>query len=49
MAGMIHPLLAALLMPLSSLTVVTSSHRSRTFRAEAAPARPTGAEGEETA
>jgi Cu2+-exporting ATPase len=30
-AGHINPLLAALLMPLSSITVVTSSFRSRTF------------------
>ncbi len=30
-AGMIHPLAAALLMPLSSITVVTSSYKSRTF------------------
>lgn len=32
-AGAISPLLAAILMPLSSLTVVTSSYRSRTFGA----------------
>ena len=31
MMGWIHPLLAAALMPLSSLTVVTLSYRSRTF------------------
>ena len=31
-AGYINPLVAALLMPLSSVTVVTSSFRSRTFR-----------------
>jgi len=30
-AGMIDPLIAAILMPVSSLTVVTSSYRSRTF------------------
>lgn len=30
-AGLIHPLTAAILMPLSSLTVVTLSYRSRTF------------------
>jgi Cu2+-exporting ATPase len=35
-AGHINPLLAALLMPLSSITVVTSSFRSRTFQAGAA-------------
>lgn len=33
-AGWIHPLLAAVLMPLSSITVVTVSFRSRTFDAE---------------
>ena len=32
MAGAIGPLLAAVLMPLSSLTVVTSSYRARIFR-----------------
>jgi Cu2+-exporting ATPase len=32
MAGVINPLVAAVLMPLSSLTVVTLSFRSRTFR-----------------
>ncbi|GAB4370292.1 MAG: heavy metal translocating P-type ATPase metal-binding domain-containing protein [Acidobacteriota bacterium] len=32
MAGYIHPLLAALLMPASSLTVIVSSYRARTFR-----------------
>jgi Cu2+-exporting ATPase len=31
-AGLINPLVAALLMPLSSVTVVTSSFRARTFR-----------------
>jgi Cu2+-exporting ATPase len=31
MAGLINPLIAAVLMPLSSLTVVTLSYRSRTF------------------
>ena len=31
MAGLINPLLAAVLMPFSSLTVVTLSYRSRTF------------------
>ena len=29
--GLLHPLVGALLMPLSSLTVVTSSYRARTF------------------
>jgi Cu2+-exporting ATPase len=32
MAGLIGPLVAALLMPLSSIAVVTSSYRARTFR-----------------
>ena len=31
-AGVIHPLIAALLMPLSSLTVLANSLRSRAFR-----------------
>jgi Cu2+-exporting ATPase len=31
MAGLISPLLAAILMPASSLTVITSSYRARTF------------------
>jgi Cu2+-exporting ATPase len=31
MAGLISPLLAAILMPLSSLTVVSSALRARTF------------------
>jgi Cu2+-exporting ATPase len=31
-AGVIHPLIAALLMPVSSLTVLASSLRSRAFR-----------------
>lgn len=31
MAGLINPLVAAILMPLSSLTVVASSYKSRTF------------------
>jgi cation transport ATPase len=31
MAGMLSPLVAAILMPLSSLTVVVASWRSRTF------------------
>jgi len=34
-AGIIHPLIAALLMPLSSLSVLASSLRSRAFRKEA--------------
>ncbi|MEO8840402.1 MAG: heavy metal translocating P-type ATPase [Kofleriaceae bacterium] len=34
-AGVIHPLLAAVLMPASSLTVLASSLRSRAFRTEA--------------
>lgn len=33
-AGVIHPLIAALLMPASSLTVLASSLRSRAFRQE---------------
>jgi Cu2+-exporting ATPase len=36
MAGVIGPLLAAVLMPLSSLTVVTLAYRSRTFEGGAA-------------
>ncbi len=31
MTGLMHPLLAAILMPLSSITVVVSSYRARTF------------------
>jgi Cu2+-exporting ATPase len=31
MAGLMHPLVAAILMPASSITVVVSSYRSRTF------------------
>ncbi len=31
MAGLMHPLLAAVLMPLSSITVVISSYRAKTF------------------
>ena len=31
MAGLLHPVAAAILMPLSSLTVVSSSYRSRPF------------------
>ena len=33
-AGVIHPLIAALLMPASSLTVLASSLRSRAFRGD---------------
>jgi cation transport ATPase len=29
--GLMHPLVAAVLMPLSSITVVLSSYRARTF------------------
>ena len=36
MAGQISPLLAAVLMPLSSITVVATALRSRTFTASAA-------------
>jgi Cu2+-exporting ATPase len=32
MAGLINPLAAAILMPLSSLTVIASSYRARSFR-----------------
>jgi P-type Cu2+ transporter len=35
MTGVLSPLIAAILMPLSSLTVVTSSLRARTFTAPA--------------
>jgi len=31
MAGLMHPLIAAILMPLSSITVVVSSYRAKTF------------------
>jgi Cu2+-exporting ATPase len=31
MAGLLNPLVAALLMPASSLTVIVSSYRARTF------------------
>jgi len=44
-AGLVHPLLAALLMPLSSLTVVTSSYRGRTFAPPAEAAQAVGPEG----
>ncbi|MBI5627315.1 MAG: cadmium-translocating P-type ATPase, partial [Candidatus Rokubacteria bacterium] len=40
MSGLLHPLVAAILMPLSSLTVVSSSFRSRTFAAPAEPTKP---------
>jgi cation transport ATPase len=47
--GLIHPLIAAAVMPLSSLTVLASSLRSRAFRDSipravhsAAPAEPSG-------
>jgi Cu2+-exporting ATPase len=33
-AGLMHPLVAAILMPLSSITVVVSSYRAKTFVAE---------------
>jgi Cu2+-exporting ATPase len=36
MAGLLNPLVAAVLMPASSLTVIMSSYRARTFRAPAA-------------
>jgi P-type Cu2+ transporter len=40
MTGVLNPLVAAILMPLSSLTVILSSYRARTFaRADAAEAR----------
>ena len=35
MTGVLNPLLAAILMPLSSLTVILSSYRARTFTAPA--------------
>ena len=31
MLGLMHPLVAAILMPASSITVVVSSYRARTF------------------
>jgi cation transport ATPase len=31
MGGMLNPLIAAILMPLSSITVIVSSYRARTF------------------
>lgn len=43
MAGILSPLVAAILMPLSSLTVVLASWRSTTFRAAGAPATARGA------
>ncbi len=39
MAGLINPLVAAVLMPLSSLTVIVNSYRSRTFAPKAKPER----------
>jgi P-type Cu2+ transporter len=38
-SGLIHPLIAALVMPLSSLTVLASSLRSRAFRRSSSAAR----------
>jgi Cu2+-exporting ATPase len=35
MSGLLNPLVAAVLMPASSLTVIVSSYRARTFRAAA--------------
>jgi len=40
MAGLLSPLVAAILMPLSSLTVIVSSYRSRMFTGPAAEAMP---------
>jgi len=37
MAGRLDPIAAAILMPLSSVTVILSSYRARTFRARATP------------
>lgn len=37
MAGLINPIAAAVLMPLSSLTVIVNSYRSPTFRKESRP------------
>jgi cation transport ATPase len=49
MTGVLNPLLAAILMPLSSLTVILSSYRARTFTATApagsVAAAPIPAEG----
>jgi cation transport ATPase len=39
MSGVLNPLVAAILMPISSLTVIVSSYRARTF-APPAGARP---------
>ena len=40
MAGLITPVVAAVLMPLSSITVIASSYRARSFtRAEEPPCR----------
>jgi Cu2+-exporting ATPase len=40
LAGVLDPLVAAVLMPLSSMTVILSSYRSRTFAPEAERAGP---------
>jgi cation transport ATPase len=32
MTGVLNPLIAAILMPLSSLTVIVSSYRARSFK-----------------
>ncbi|HEX7841137.1 MAG TPA: HAD-IC family P-type ATPase, partial [Kofleriaceae bacterium] len=40
-SGLIHPLIAAAVMPLSSLTVLASSLRSRAFRGQASGKEPT--------
>jgi Cu2+-exporting ATPase len=40
MSGVLNPLVAAVLMPLSSLTVIVSSYRARTFRPRAGEAAP---------
>ena len=39
MSGVLNPLVAAILMPLSSITVIVSSYRARTFGVPAAGAR----------
>jgi cation transport ATPase len=40
MGGVLNPLGAAILMPLSSLTVIASSYRARTFRRRGEEAGP---------
>jgi cation transport ATPase len=40
MTGVLNPLVAAVLMPLSSLTVIVSSYRARTFRPRAGESAP---------